>query len=278
MMHRPLLLFIKRQLPRERRNSFDVYYVFFSFTAAVGSALMALVMHWLEQPRIATSVGMETLVLIATLVWWTQGLSDFGLSPFLRARSCIALAEQARIFEPFIQLTRIDTRDNARDALRGNGLGLSITDTLVKSHGGQLTVHSAVDQGSTFSFRIPGHIAPVPHKPLPTLDRVDTSAFKLLIVDDHAVNRLVAKATLQRAIPNAHIEEAENGLTDFAKISEPLYGVVLLDTVHVIALTANGANEALIACKKVGMDEVMSKPFDRHTLVNRDLHCCLKNQ
>ena len=592
MINRPLLLFIKRQLPRERRNSFDVYYVFFSFTASLSMWLMAIVMLWLEQPRIATSIWVGTFVLIGTLALWTKGLPDFwaqtifestliclmiynawatggvtspcmiflGIAPILplffsssrrfvffwlfvslvgmlltltlqlnhlipmradqtwqdlvlsatmyaflaytqwslidavestntftlrkinrsnqrlqrlshdlqRANShkdqflaivshemrtplnavmgylnlmdtderthheakefvtgaqnaaahlltvindlldysqiqngkitlnpqtfnlhtmlhnthgslmpraidfglsyglyidpqvpewikadqhrltqvlinllgnalkftdkgyvntqvyfepsaktpqsgtlCvhvidsgpgIALAEQARIFEPFVQLTRIDTRANARDALRGNGLGLSITDTLVKSHGGQLTVRSAVGQGSTFSFRIPVHIAPAPHKPLPTLDRVDTSAFKLLIVDDHAVNRLVAKATLQRAMPNAHIEEAENGLTGFAKMSEALYDVVLLDlvmpdidgievmrrvrntlpsplnTVHVIALTANVANEALIACKEVGMDEVMSKPFDRHTLVNRVLHYCLKNQ
>jgi two-component system, sensor histidine kinase len=44
--------------------------------------------------------------------------------------------------------------------------------------------------------------------------------------------------------------------------------------VHVIALTANVADDALKACKDVGMDEVMPKPFDRHTLVNRVLHYC----
>lgn len=210
----------------------------------------------------------------------------------------IAPEAQARIFEPFVQLTRTPPSTSRRDALRGNGLGLSISDTLIKSHGGELTLRSEVGKGSTFAFHIPVRIAPAPQKAAPVLERIDTTALKLLIVDDHAVNRLVAKATIQRALPNAHIEEAENGTAGLAMMSATRYDLVLLDLVmpdmdgievmrrvrntlpspfkevHVIALTANVAGDALKACKDVGFDEVMPKPFDRHTLVTRVLHYC----
>lgn len=208
---------------------------------------------------------------------------------------------QARIFEPFVQLARTQPAASRRDALRGNGLGLSISDTLIKSHGGELTLHSVEGQGSTFSFQLPVQLAPAPQKTTPVLESVDTTPLTLLIVDDHAVNRLVAKTTIQRALPNARIEEAENGTTGLAKMSANRYDLVLLDLVMpdidgievmrrvrttlpepfnqvpVIALTANVASDALKACKEVGFDEVMPKPFDRHTLINRVLHYSIRS-
>jgi CheY-like chemotaxis protein len=210
----------------------------------------------------------------------------------------IPLEAQQRIFEPFVQLARADKGRASNDALRGNGLGLSISDTLIKSHGGELRVDSTPGKGSTFSFQIPLRVVPPPQKSAPVQERIHTTQVKLLIVDDHAVNRLVAKATIQRAMPNACIEEAENGTIGLSKMTHAHYDLVLLDLVmpdidgievmrrvrntlpppfrdvHVIALTANVAGDALEACKEVGIDEVMPKPFDRHSLINRVLHYC----
>jgi signal transduction histidine kinase len=87
----------------------------------------------------------------------------------------IPLDAQARIFEPFVQLTRADTGRPSNDALRGNGLGLSISDTLIKSHGGELRVDSTPGKGSTFFFQIPLRVVPPPQKSAPVQERIHTT-------------------------------------------------------------------------------------------------------
>jgi len=204
----------------------------------------------------------------------------------------IPIEAQHKIFDPFVQLTQADGQSAPRDALRGNGLGLSITRTLVNSHGGSIGVHSEVGVGSEFRVDIPLSIAPAPPKSVPALELIDHTPAKLLIVDDHAVNRMVAIATIQRSMPNAQIDQAENGTQGLEKMSATLYDLVLLDLVmpdidgievmrrvrgtlpapyrdvQVVALTANVAEDALKTCLAVGISEVMPKPFDRLTLVN----------
>ncbi|MBI5029134.1 MAG: GAF domain-containing protein [Chloroflexi bacterium] len=63
---------------------------------------------------------------------------------FIDSGEGIAPDTLERIFDPFFTTKT-----------QGTGLGLSICQTLVSSHGGRLTVQSAVGQGSTFSVWLP---------------------------------------------------------------------------------------------------------------------------
>jgi signal transduction histidine kinase len=54
------------------------------------------------------------------------------------------------IFEPFVQVDRARWQQHA-----GTGLGLAISRDLARAMGGDLTVESAIDVGSTFTVRVP---------------------------------------------------------------------------------------------------------------------------
>ena len=62
----------------------------------------------------------------------------------------IADEEQQRIFEEFHQVEQ-----GLTDKTEGTGLGLTLTRKLVKLHGGQISVKSDGDSGSTFTFSLP---------------------------------------------------------------------------------------------------------------------------
>jgi signal transduction histidine kinase len=79
--------------------------------------------------------------------------------------------DQARIFEKFVQI-------ESRSAyLRsGTGLGLSFCKMVVEAHGGRITVQSAPQEGSTFTFYLPLVIDAGRTVPEPTLDRTVAAA------------------------------------------------------------------------------------------------------
>lgn len=195
------------------------------------------------------------------------------------------------IFEPFVQL---DSQSNLGNdnSLRGNGLGLSITQNLIRNLGGTITLVSQVGVGSTFEVHLPIKTtqAPAASNQAP-VDQTHQDEIYLLLVDDHATNRLVASATIKRALPNARIDEARNGTEAIEKMKANHYDLVLMDLimpdysgievtriirtecqpplcdVEVVALTANVAEDAVKACLEVGIHELLPKPFDREVLI-----------
>jgi len=62
----------------------------------------------------------------------------------------IPAEKQDAIFEPFVQLGRTLT-----SAHEGTGLGLAISRDLARAMDGDVTVKSAIHEGSTFTLRLP---------------------------------------------------------------------------------------------------------------------------
>ncbi|MFI7586625.1 sensor histidine kinase [Spongisporangium articulatum] len=76
----------------------------------------------------------------------------------------IAAADQERIFERFYRTDPARSR-----ATGGTGLGLSIVKHVAANHGGEVTVWSVPNQGSTFTLRLPESVQPIgPGIPAPS--------------------------------------------------------------------------------------------------------------
>ena len=58
--------------------------------------------------------------------------------------------DQAHIFERFYRVDKARSRETG-----GTGLGLAITKEIVNAHGGMIKVYSKINEGTTFSVRIP---------------------------------------------------------------------------------------------------------------------------
>lgn len=207
--------------------------------------------------------------------------------------------QQERIYQPFTQVHDTATSLRLSEPMRGNGLGLAITQSLVKSHFGRLQLQSALGKGSVFTLYLPITVSVLPANPVPAFNLAtsqDMSPIHVLVVDDNDVNRLIVSTTLMRSFPNAIIEEAANGQQGLDKMRLTVFDLALIDlvmpdldgsevvamvrkscpepyrSVPVIALTANVAQDAIDRCKAAGVDEVLAKPFDRQTLIRAVRH------
>lgn len=91
----------------------------------------------------------------------------------------------SKIFDPYFTTKK-----------RGSGLGLSTSYSIVRSHGGHITVESYLGIGTTFKIYLP---ASVEGKPLPCAEeeRFVTGKGRILVMDDEEAVREVARGMLE---------------------------------------------------------------------------------
>jgi PAS domain S-box-containing protein len=197
-------------------------------------------------------------------------------------------ALQPRLFHPFSQADASTTRRYG-----GTGLGLSICRQLAVLMGGGVGVESRPGAGSVFWADLPLYEA-MPRQPVEER-RAAAGALRgarILLVEDNAVNTLVAEATLKQW--GAEVVVAENGVEAVTAVAAttagaPPFDAVLMDlqmpvlggidatiairqhhgaiSLPIIALTADVMVSDRDMAIRHGMNDFLSKPIDPDRLV-----------
>ena len=196
--------------------------------------------------------------------------------------------KQLTVFEAFTQADSSTTRNYG-----GTGLGLTISNTLVRLMGSNIQLQSNPGQGSTFEFTI----RMKPGKPLPlrpesqvakqlSQDAVSSSSqsLRVLLVEDHVINQKLAISLIERA--GHHVTLANNGEEGLRAAIQQDFDPIFMDMqmpvmdgldatrairafeaanhrkrVRIVAMTANAMASDREACAIAGMDAFLSKPF-----------------
>lgn len=194
------------------------------------------------------------------------------------------------IFESF---TRIRQKDRL---FEGTGLGLSICKNLVEQQGGKIGATSAVGEGSKFFFDLileVGNEEEIATIGIPVDDEVkfdEKTEFKLLLVEDHKMNQLVARKTLERKFENIKMTIADNGQIAIDLLKKETFNIILMDiqmpvmdgyeatkyireqmpeeiaTLPILAMTAHAHISKDEKFKEYGMDDYVLKPFEPENL------------
>jgi len=180
-----------------------------------------------------------------------------------------------RLFTPFDQLNAAVVRQHG-----GSGLGLAISRELARLMGGDLTAASAPGQGARFTLTTTLDLAEAP--PVEEPGRSITG-LRVLVVDDHVVNRRAIELVLQPFGVDATL--AESGEEALALLNAEAFHAVLMDVympgmdgreatrilragsgpnreTPVIAVTASATPKDWEACAAAGMNGHVAKPID----------------
>jgi len=173
----------------------------------------------------------------------------------------------------------------------GTGLGLAIVRQLVVAQGGTVNVQSAPGKGSIFSIVLTFKKTheTIRNAPEQARDMEDIGKRgKILVVEDVALNQLLMKTLLEDA--GFDLVIADNGKMALDKMKGQVFDLVLMDLqmpqmngfeataairkqlkskVPIIALTADVTTVDLEKCKKVGMNDYISKPIDDKVLFKK---------
>ncbi|MFH0778211.1 MAG: PAS domain S-box protein [Candidatus Eisenbacteria bacterium] len=136
----------------------------------------------------------------------------------------IAGEDLERVFEPFFTTKE----DSEGRGVRGLGLGLSVSDTFVREHGGQIEVTSVIGEGATFTVWLPVEtLQATLAVPSVAQSPIKAECSRVLIADDEEVVRSLLERALRRVGYTA--DATGSGEEALKFLSERKYGLVLLD-------------------------------------------------
>ncbi|MEZ4398798.1 MAG: ATP-binding protein [Kofleriaceae bacterium] len=184
----------------------------------------------------------------------------------------------ASLFQDFVQAD-----ESIAVQYGGTGLGLAISRRLVELMGGTLACTSELGRGSRFAVTLPLQACAEP-APAAVARTTAAPGKRVIVVDDHQLNRFVIRRQLERQFPGIVVDEAGDGVTALAAVAATGYDLVLMDmqmpvmdgreatrqiraladadraAVPIVAMTANADASDLAACIAAGMDHALPKP------------------
>ena len=178
-----------------------------------------------------------------------------------------------RLFQPFTQADSSVTR-----RFGGTGLGLTISRSLIRMMGGDITVESSLGIGSTFSFEIPLLMASKPQETARPAAAGLSLALNVLMAEDNPINQLVQRRMITQLGHSCRV--VNDGVEAVAAAREEAYDVVVLDLQMprlggldaakevrklprhpwIIILTADVTADTREACARTDIDDFLTKP------------------
>jgi len=192
-----------------------------------------------------------------------------------------------RLFSRFEQADGAITRK-----FGGSGLGLAISRQLAEMMGGELDCESEPGGGSAFILSIPFRPVEAPAIVVPAAQDTTAgqTAVRVLLADDHPVNRKVVELILAQA--TVELTSVEDGAQAVAARRDGEFDLILMDMqmpvmdgltatreirLHeaamgltrtpIVMLTANALSEHIAAGLAAGADRHLAKPFDAAELL-----------
>jgi PAS domain S-box-containing protein len=203
----------------------------------------------------------------------------------------ISEENQKKLFQTFSQIDDSSTKPYA-----GTGLGLAISKELCKLMNGEIGVETTLGTGSTFWFTFEAKeskrnavVKSMEETPLRITDNFKDAKPYVLLVDDNAINQMVASEILKKS--GCIVDVAENGLVAIEKVKENSYDVIFMDIqmpqmdgitatreikklqipgiAPIIAMTAYSMKEDKEKFLLGGMDDYISKPIKAENLIQK---------
>ncbi len=197
------------------------------------------------------------------------------------------------IFETF---TRIRSKERLYE---GTGLGLSIAKNLVDQQGGRINATSKLGEGSTFFFDLVFELGNesdigsnnIEDEKMEELNQ--ERPLRLLLVEDHKMNQIVARKTLERQWESIEVTIADNGKIAIEILEKERFDIILMDiqmpimdgyettdyirknmpkeiaTMPILAMTAHAHIAKDEKFKEYGMDDFVLKPFEPEQLFHK---------
>ncbi|MGY0391852.1 response regulator [Bizionia sp. KMM 8389] len=216
-------------------------------------------------------------------IFYEEEKIDDKLRIIIRIKDSGIGISQNKLKAIFNRFTQIE--NSLKKQHEGSGLGLAISKEFAELLGGSISVKSALNEGSEFTFTA---LLPISEEDSFTIketyENLKLPHLKVLVVDDNQVNVLVLKKLLEDV--DIQVDAVSNGQLAIDKFRSNTYNLLLMDIhmpemdgyeateiirqedseVIIIGLSANVTSTAIQKALDSGMTNYITKPFTKERL------------